>query len=268
MVEFSLREILVLAVVQGIGEFLPISSSGHVVIAASLLSDSKDLHVNDVNIMLHMGTLLSILVFYWQRVWRLLTEDRRIFALLLLGTIPAVIVGFPLKALEREVLDNPLVAGLMLPVTGAILLLAGRIPVGTIDYRAMTWRQALTVGLAQAAAILPGISRSGSTITAGLGSGLSRESAATFSFLLAIPILAGIGIVDILKIALEMRRGTYVASAAPLDMAIGAAVAFVVGLVALWILVRLLERGRLHIFAWYTIAAGVLVVAWQVWEMQ
>jgi undecaprenyl-diphosphatase len=260
-----LWQVLVLAVVQGIGEFLPISSSGHVVVVAALLKSTKEqLDVADLNIVLHLGTLLSILVFYWRRILKLLTDDRRVIAWIVLGTIPAVVVGLPLKKLFGWVLSDPLVAGCMFPVTGAVLLLAsGR--QGKTDYQQMTWKDALAIGCAQAAAIMPGLSRSGSTIAAGLVRGLNRESAATFSFLLAIAAIAGAGVLEGLDIFSAVRHGEYSPTALPLHMLIGALVAFVVGLASLWALVRLLERGRLAVFAWYCIALGIVVVTWRVW---
>jgi undecaprenyl-diphosphatase len=257
---FDLWKVLILAVVQGIGEFLPISSSGHVVVAAALLNESKDaLDVADLNIVLHLGTLGSILVFYWKRILQLLTSDRRVILWLILGTLPAVVIGLPLKKFAGWILSDPLVAGCFFPVTGAVLLWGMRHSHGTVDYREMTWKQALAIGCAQAAAIMPGLSRSGSTISAGLSVGLKRDSAATFAFLLAIPAIAGAGVLE----ARDLLKPEYHASATPLNMLIGAVVAFFVGLGSLWILVRLLERGRLQIFAGYCIALGVVVIVWQ-----
>lgn len=262
--EFDLWKVILLAVVQGIGEFLPISSSGHVVVVAALLKESKDaVDVADLNIVLHLGTLLSILVFYWRRIMNLLFEDRRVVLWIVLGTIPAVVVGFPLKQYGGWILSDPLLAGCMFPVTGAVLLWASRLSQGKTDYRDMTWREAILVGCAQAAAILPGVSRSGSTISAALGLGFKRESAATFSFLLAIAAIAGAGVLEGIDVYSQVEEQAYHPSATPLNMLIGAGVAFIVGLASLWVLVRLLERGRLTIFAWYCIALGVVVVAWQ-----
>ncbi len=258
---FALWEVLILAVVQGVGEFLPISSSGHVVVTAALLQrNSKDFDVADLNVVLHLGTLLSILVFYWRRILSLLGEDRRVILLLLLATLPAVYVGLPLKKTMGWVLSDPLVAGCMFPVTGVVLLLAARLKEAKTDYRNMTWRQALLIGCAQAAAIIPGLSRSGCTISAGLAVGLKRESAATFSFLMAIIAITGAGALEVIDV---LQAKEHHPSATSLNMLIGAAVAFLIGLASLWVLVRLLERGRLNVFAWYCFALGIAVIAWQ-----
>lgn len=262
--ELELWHILVLAVIQGVTEFLPISSSGHLVIVAAVLSpqDGKLPEVIDVSIVLHLGTLGSILVYYWQRVWRLLGEDRRTIGLLIVGTLPAVAVGLPLEMFFRELLESPLLAGCLLPITGIILLAAARLHPQEGHYQELSYRRTLVIGLMQAVAILPGISRSGTTISTGLAIGLSPRAAATFSFLLAIPALSGAGVLQ----AADLLKGEPVATPWQHLLA-GAIVSFIVGLCALAWLVRWLEKGRLQWFAWWCIPVGIGVVVWQVWMM-
>ena len=263
--EFSLWQVLVLAVVQGITEFLPISSDGHLVLVAPLLfggsSDAPEMF--DLTIALHMGTLGSILLFYRQRIARLFFEDRRVALLIVLGTIPAVALVLVAKLLLDDlfepILQSKLLAGFMLPVTGVALLFSLYAASGNREYRELTPGQTLLIGTAQALAILPGLSRSGSTIATGLLLGLSRPAAASFSFLLAIPALAGAGAYEGLSL---LKDGAQL-STSPANLAIGAAVSFVVGLAALRLLDRLLQRGRLHYFGWYCIALGIVVIAWQ-----
>lgn len=252
-------EVLVLAVVQGVTEFLPVSSSGHLVVAAALLEEFPQ-EVLDVSIVLHLGTLLSVIVFYWHRLWRLLGEDRRVIPLLIVGTLPAVVVTLAIKivAPEMEILESPLLAGLMFPLTGLLLIAASRRLPGTTDYTDMTYRQVLAIGALQAVAILPGISRSGSTIVAGLLVGLRRESATTFAFLLAVPAIGGAGLLQ----AVKMLKGASLTTA-PTVLAAGALVSFLVGLAALWWLIRLVQQGRLAWFAWWLIPLGIAVTAWQ-----
>lgn len=256
----TLWHILILAVVQGVAEFLPISSSGHLVILEDLLGAKGDLM--EVNIALHAGTLLSILVFYWQRVWRLLSEDRRVVLLLLVGSIPTGVVGLTVEATAKETLECSLLAGCMLLVTGAVLLLtawltsSGR-AAGRVSYQEMTYGKSFLIGLSQAVAVLPGVSRSGSTICAALSLGLSPQSAATFSFLLAIPAIAGATLLEIVRLIGPETSST------PLGyLLLGAAVSFGVGLMALRWLLRLLEKGSLRIFAWWCIPVGLSVIAW------
>ncbi len=257
----QLWQILILAVIQGIAEFLPISSSGHVVIVAELLSSgsSVNLEVSDVNIVLHVGTLFSILVIYWQRVVRLLTEDRRILGLLIVGTVPGVLVGVPVKKFASHWLESPLLAGILLIVTGIMLIWISRRRQGEQEYGSLGYGKALLIGTAQAAAVLPGLSRSGATISAGLRLGLSPQSATTFSFLLAIPIIAGGGAYELLS----MLRHHEATSTPPAYLALGALVAFLVGLVSLSWLIRCIERGRLQWFAAWCIPVGSIVVLWQ-----
>ncbi len=253
-------QITILSVVQGLTEFLPISSSGHLVIAEEFLGlgeDSRGARLQ-VNIVLHVGTLLSVLVFYWHRVWRLLGEDWRIIPKLIVGTIPAAVIGLPLKEYAEGVLESPMLAGAMLPLTGVLLLLAVRLPSGQKTPADLSYSAVVLIGIFQAFALLPGISRSGSTIFAGLLVGLSRREAATFAFLLAIPAIGGAGLIEGLKLAKDASGGPPLAA-----LLLGAALSFAVGLFALWWLITLLERGRWHYFAFWVIPLGLGVLVWQ-----
>lgn len=255
----ALWQVLILAVVQGVTEFLPISSSGHLVIVAALTGVTDD--VIELNIVLHVGTLLSIVCFYWQRIWRLLEQDRRVLGLLAVGTAPAIVIGLTLKTLIPEILESPLLAGCLLPVTGVLLLLAARGPHRDGKYVELSFGRAILIGISQAFAILPGISRSGATIAAGLRLGLSAESSATFSFLLAIPVIAGAGVLELKDLVSEAN--TEAGGADVVYLLIGAAVAFLVGLLSLWGLVRLLERGKIAWFAAWCIPVGIFVAVWR-----
>ena len=259
MEQLSLWQIVVLAVLQGATEFLPVSSSGHLVIAAAFLTSegsTAGLDIGELNIVLHGGTLLSILVYYWRRIWRLVGQDRRTLGLLVLGTIPAVVIGVPLKKLAGDtVLANPLLAGALLPVTGLFLLLAQGKP-GSDRYQDLSYGKTFLIGLSQAIAILPGLSRSGATITAGSRLGLSPDSAATFSFLLAIPAIGGACVLQALSGIGQVATPWW-------HLLIGAGVAFAAGLVSLVWLIHWIQRGRLHYFAWWCIPVGILVVIWQ-----
>ncbi len=258
----AIIEIVILAVVQGIGEFLPISSSGHVLVVASLFEQLGSELPGDkltLNIVLHFGTLLAILVFYRQRIWRLLLgRDRRVVGPLIIGTIPAVVIGVPLDMFCDQVLQNPLLAGCMFLITGVLLLWSAKSGDGTRECRDLTVSQSLVIGFFQAFAILPGISRSGSTIVAGMGCGLKRDEAATFSFLLAIPVIGGAGILELAKLLRAPSGDTQWGL-----LALGAVISFYVGLGSLWWLVQWLRQGRLHLFAWWVIPVGVLVIVWQ-----
>ena len=256
-------QILILGVVQGITEFLPVSSSGHLVVIQALFQSFEGQTLPDVvavNVLLHAGTLAAIVLFYRKRIVRLLFEDRRVVGLLAVGTLPAVAVGLTLKRLFPEFLASPLLAGFMFLLTGALLIFSSRR--GGHDeeqheYQNLSYLQAFGIGLFQAAAILPGLSRSGWTIAGGMLLGLRREAATTFSFLLAIPVIGGATL-------LELRDWSLAGEAISLPLlGFGAAVAFAVGLVALWLLVRIVERGRLAWFACWLFPLGIGVLVWQ-----
>ncbi len=254
-------EILLLAVIQGLTEFLPVSSSGHLVVTEALLQAAGRPPLPDnvqVNIVLHMGTLLAILVYYWRKIQALVGEDRRVIGLLIVGTLPAIAVGLPLKFAAPGLLDDPLLAGVMFLATGGLLLWAGRIVPGGLHYRELSYRQVLLIGLFQAVAILPGISRSGSTIAAGLAVGLDRESSATFAFLLAIPAIAGAGVLEGLQLSQQSEAGI-----SPWLLLLGAAISLLVGLAALSWLIAWIRRGKLAWFALWCLPLGIAVILWQ-----
>jgi undecaprenyl-diphosphatase len=252
--------ILVLGAIQGVTEFLPISSDGHLAVAEALYEAAYGRHVPDalgLNIVLHAGTLASILVVYWRRLGRLLGQDRRVLGLLFVGTLPAVVIGLPLHRWGGSFLTDPLLAGVMLPLNGLVLLWGARQPPGNLYYPEIGYRRAFLIGLFQAIAILPGISRSGSTISSALALGVRRDAAATFSFLLAVPAIGGACLLEAKKLLASPGQVHYGSLTA------GAVVSFLVGLLALWWLLKWLQQGRLHLFAWWCIALGAAVLAWQ-----
>lgn len=250
----QLMEMIILAIVQGIAEFLPISSSGHLVIIGALLGEESESSV--VEIILHAGTLASILVIYWQRILMLLTSDRRVLPLLVIGTLPAAVVGLAIKTYSEPLLKSPLLAGCMLLVTAALLWTLRRLPQGVTEYSQMRWWQALAVGSFQAFAILPGVSRSGATIFAGRLLGLGSADAVTFSFLLAIPAIAGATVLAAKDLHEDGVEGDDL-----ILLIIGAAIAFVVGIFALRWLIRWSRKEQLHWFAYWCAPVGILVIA-------
>ncbi len=257
----DLFEIVVLGVVQGIAEFLPISSDGHLVVVNAILEHlGGQVHADvlERTVALHAGTLLAVLVVYARNFMQALLQPR-VLALLVIGTIPAVIFGLLADQFFKAWLEDELLAGIGLIVTGGLLLWLARARQGTSEYQELTLAQALRIGIFQAAAILPGVSRSGSTIASGIHTGLKRQDAATFSFLLSIPAVGGACTLEGLKMATATG-----AMETPLStLAVGAVVSFVVGLAALLILLRILQAGRLHLFAYYCIPLGIAVVLWQ-----
>ncbi|MBM4003383.1 MAG: undecaprenyl-diphosphate phosphatase [Planctomycetes bacterium] len=257
--QLELWKIVILAVVQGVTEFLPVSSSGHLVILAALLSggDPEQLDVADVNIVLHLGTLGSVLIFYRGRLRELLAGDWRTTGMVLLASLPAACVGIPIVMFAKEWLSSPLLAGCMLTVTATVLALASRTRPGDQDYRQITWGKSLLIGVAQACAVLPGLSRSGTTISTGIYLGLRPQAAATFSFMMAIVAIGGAGLIEGISL---FRHGFHTPWQ---NLLYGALISFAVGLGALSVLMRLLEKGRFLIFAAWCLCSGLTIVFWQ-----
>ncbi len=249
-----------LGVVQGLTEFFPVSSSGHLVIFQSIFGLEEDGGLL-FEISVHVATLLAIVAFYHARILELLRGVflRRSEALvyvgkLAVGTLPAVIVGLSAKDFIEHHGRHPMFTGGALLVTGAILWTTRTTVRGAQD-STPSWRTALLVGCAQAVAILPGISRSGSTVAVALALGMAPAAAAEFSFLLGIIAIAGAAVLMLPELA--------VASPEQLSaLWVGGIAAGVTGLAAIAAFVRLLQGGRFHLFAWYAWAVGSLFLLW------
>ena len=254
---FQQVQAFVLGTVQGLTEFLPVSSSAHLVLVPWLFNWQDQGLAFDVA--LHLGTLLALLFFYW-RQWlamgaSLVNGDRpkrRLLWLLLVASIPGVIIGLLFEKQAETVFRSPLLIAVALALLGFALWLFDRIGPQRRSMEEMTYLDALLIGLSQAFAIVPGVSRSGSTITMARIVGLKREDAANFSFLMATPIIAGAGL-------LEGRH--LVANGISRDVWIGFLAAAVFGLVAIAALIRFVRTRSYAVFAWYRIALALLVVA-------
>ncbi|MDD2479041.1 MAG: undecaprenyl-diphosphate phosphatase [Victivallaceae bacterium] len=259
----SLTEIIIMAIFQGIAEFLPISSSGHLAVLAKLSGSTPENAIN-TSIALHAGTLVSIVVFYFRSLLELLNrEGMRIVTLIVVGSIPAGIVGVTVKLLK---LDDLLTLQMLIVGAGflitAMLLRFGlkeTVENGT-KLEAMTFKQSLIIGTAQAVAIIPGISRSGSTIATALRLGINKADCAKFSFYLAIPAIGGATFLQILS---ELKK-TKIDQTALLNptLLIGFFISAVVGLAALNLLIRMLKSGKLEYFSRYLLVIGIAVVSW------
>jgi undecaprenyl-diphosphatase len=261
----SWLEAIVLGVVQGMTEFLPISSSGHLVIVGELIrratGTAPDPEANlQLNIALHAGTLLSILWVYRTDLLRLPFRPWLCLAIVV-ATIPAAVVGLAAKDTIETAFSTPLLAGACLWITAGMLIAGQRFDRGDRDVEQLSQFRALAVGTFQAVALLPGVSRAGSTIAGGLLVGLRREAAAAFSFLIAIPAIGGATVL-MLRDALE-SGGT---RTDPRILLAGAATAALVGVLSLRILIRLVVARKLYWFAWYCGVVGTATVVWQLAE--
>ena len=252
-------EAIILGLVQGLTEFLPVSSSGHLVLTQELMG-VEDKGVT-FEILVHFGTLLSVIIYFWKRLWGLFLsifppfkeerkEDRKMIGYLAIASVPAAIVGFsPLKDHFEGAYEKPALVGLLLVLTGAILFLPRLLK--TKGTKEVGIKSAIAMGLGQALAILPGVSRSGSTIVSGMVSGTKSSAAAEFSFLMAIPAIAAASLLevkDLVTIETELL-GAYIA---------GGVVAFLSGLAAIYAVLAAIRRGKFEYFGVYCVIAGLL----------
>lgn len=253
---------VILGIVQGIAEFLPISSSGHLVIADALLREFSDQTVPQesatMGIALHFGTLMSILVVYRNELPGVLRDFGLMFNIVL-ATIPVGLVGVLLNDYVEAIFSTPLLVGCALFVTAAFLMIGKTLQRSESHRSSIDTATAVFIGLFQAIAIVPGISRSGSTIAAGLLRGLTREDAAKFSFLIAIPAIGGASAVQFLKIA----SGKEEFSGNPMALLMGTVAAFAVGLLSLNWLLKMIVKDRLDVFAGYCGFVGLATIIWQ-----
>ncbi len=285
---------IVLGVVQGLTEFLPVSSSGHLVVVPYLLAWEPPGLAFDVA--LHTGTLVAVVAYFWGDLWYLATRSvgigvveegeapraRRTVGLLAIGTVPAAVVGFTLEDLFEDLFENPLAVSGFFLVTASLLygaevvrrrrarrvLAASGGPSGepTItpaddfgrDETTLGWTDALTIGAAQALALFPGISRSGATIATGMFRGLSREGSARFSFLLMIPAVAG-------ATALQLPEMAHIEGFSTANLVAGMLAAALSGYWAIRYLLRLVTTDDLTGFARYLIFFAILVAAGRLW---
>jgi len=264
---------LVMGLVQGLTEFLPISSSGHLIIVPAL-AGWKDPFIDSLefSVMLHMGTLIALLVYFW-RDWlvlvpaffvairdRSLAGDplRRLAWLLAITTIPAMIVGVLFNDFIETNVREPGLVAILLVVGAIIIWVADRWGGQDRGMESLTFPEAFGVGAAQALALFPGISRSGISISAARFLGLDRESAARFSFLMSAPIIAGAGAWETLK--LIRGQGSVAIEVAPL--VVGMLTALVAGLAAIHLLLRWVSHHPLTIFVVYRLVLAAVVVVW------
>jgi len=251
--------------VQGLTEFLPVSSSGHLALYESLFGGPKQDPLL-LSVLVHVASLVAVLVVFRREVRRLLFEDRRLGVYICIATLPAVAVGLGFHDAIEQLTGQPMAVGVLLMVTGLILV-AGELVARGLERTDRTeqtmglWR-VLAVGVVQAAALLPGISRSGITISAGRSLGLTREASVRFAFLLAIPAIAGAGCYEGMKLLtgkVEMTLGAGPAAA-------GFLAALVSSYVALRLLIRLVRRWGLWVFAPYCFAAGAAALVYFGWR--
>jgi len=253
----SIGEAVILGIVQGLGEFLPISSSAHLVLVPWLMGWPYAGLTFDVA--LHLGTLLAVVCYFW-RDWLVLladglrrapTVEGRLFWYVAVATVPGALFGYFLEEQAETVFREPLLIGSMLMIMGVVLYLVDSRAPKTRKLGQMGLGDSILIGVSQALAIIPGISRAGITMTAGRFLGLRREAAARFSFLLSAPIIFGAGLVQLSKITPSQINAPFLT---------GVLVSAAVGFLSIGFLLRYLTRHSFVIFVWYRLLLGAMVI--------
>ncbi|PKK91743.1 MAG: undecaprenyl-diphosphatase [Candidatus Wallbacteria bacterium HGW-Wallbacteria-1] len=270
MEEFGMIKFASLGILQGLTEFLPVSSSGHLVIAKGFMKIPEDMAFD---VLLHFASAMAIGVYFRKDLWKIVRQmgtglkslakgdgvrkawdgGLMIPGLVVLASVPAGIVGVGFKSRIEALFGAPKIVAAALLLTGTVLFLSRRFSNGTEEMEKLTVKKAMLIGIAQAMAIMPGISRAGSTIVAGMALGMKREEAARFSFLLALPAICGailLDLGDILKLS-----GSRVA-----DYSVGFIASFLFSLAALATLFRILGSDHFSSFAYYCWALGLAIL--------
>ena len=269
---------IIMGLVQGLAEFLPVSSSGHLVLSKFILG--AELGTSALfEILLHVGTLLAVFVFYWKDVLNLIKEglllikdlvllvlkgkkfelylERKMVVFIIIASIPTAILGLLMEAfLEDLFLSSVIAVGFALLVTGTMLMMIRKMPKGNKTLEEMKGRDAVTIGLIQGIATIPGISRSGSTVTAGLFCGLDKEFAFRFSFLMSIPAILGAAVLKLM----DVDAADLAANAGP--YAVGMVVAALVGYASIRWLKNLIQKDQFHYFGYYCLAVGLISIVY------
>lgn len=255
MSDIPLWKACFLGAVQGATEFLPVSSSAHLVILQQYLGLSHDgAFLMAFDVALHVGTLAAVSVFFYEDFYWLFKNSvgRRVLFYIILATLPAAVIGFFLKDFFEIFFADTISASFFLLLTGWILWLTKKAKPAVFDFHNMGWRQALGIGFAQAVAILPGISRSGSTIATGLFLKLDPATAVRFSFLMSIPAIGGATILEFDKFAAMEIKILF-------PIFLGVVASFAVGYLSIRWMLKLVADKKLSSFAWYCWAVGGFV---------
>lgn len=252
----TLFEVIVLAIIEGLTEFLPVSSTGHMIVATALMGISPTPFVKLFTIAIQLGTILSVLVLYYRRFFRSLD----FYYKLVVAAIPASVFGFLFSDAIDGLLESPMVVGISLVVGGIILLFVdqwfNKPHLGDSDE--ISYTQALKIGFFQCLALIPGTSRSASTIVGGMTQSLTRKAAAEFSFFLAVPMMFG---ATVLKLKDHFDNGHGLSGTEINQLIIGNAIGFVVAIIAIKSFIGVVSKYGFKAFGWYRIIVGGLILA-------
>ena len=264
----EIYQAIILGIVQGLTELLPISSSAHLALIPTIFNWNIP---ESFDVALHFGTLLAIGIFFFKDWIDLIIggykkvvkkEDSvngRMFWYIVAATIPGGIIGFILDKYAEEILTKPLIIAIALIVMGIILYIVDKKSSTKTEYENMTFKQTFLIGLSQALAFIPGVSRSGVTMTAGRAMGVSRESAAKYSFMLSAPIVFA---ATVFKLGDFVRYFNEESTIGIIAFVLGVLFSFIVGMLVIKFLLEYLKKGSFKVFAIYRVIVGLLVIAW------
>lgn len=246
-------EAIILGIVQGVTEFLPVSSTAHLILFPWFFNWSGEVNTLTFDVALHAGTLFALILCFWRDWIELITKKQRLFGLIVLASIPAGAAGFLLNDIIENDLRKPLIISLMLIAVGFLMLIAEKAK----KYKNMEktgLKDAIIIGIAQAIAIIPGVSRSGITISAGLFMGFEREAAARFSFLLSTPIIAGATILHIKEAFTSQVNYDFKV------FSIGIITSCITGFIAIKFLLNFLKKHPLNLFVYYRFMLSAVII--------
>ncbi len=251
----SLIEAIILAIVEGITEFLPVSSTGHMIIASSLMGIASEDFVKLFTIVIQLGTILSVVVLYFKRFFQSIDFYIKLFV----AFLPAVVFGLLFSSAVDDLLESPMAVAISLVLGGVVLLYADKwFNKADIDNSDdISYLTALKIGFFQCIAMIPGVSRSGATIVGGMSQRLTRKAAAEFSFFLAVPTMLGATV----KKAYDFYKSGYVLSGEEINMlVVGNVVGFVVAMLAIKTFIGYITRNGFRVFGWYRIVVGGIIL--------
>ena len=252
----TLLQAIILSIIEGLTEFLPVSSTGHMIIGSALMGLQPSAFVKLFLIVIQLGTILSVLVLYYKRFFKSLT----FYYKLVVAAIPASILGILLNDYIDAALESPLVVAITLVLGGILLLFVDKWfnKPKVDDVAEISYKQSFMIGLYQCLALIPGMSRSASTIVGGMSQNLSRKVAAEFSFFLAIPMMFGASLIKLLKF---FKEGNTFSSEEIQLLVVGNVVGFVVAIIAIKFFIGILTKYGFKAFGWYRIIVGLIIIA-------
>ncbi len=251
----SIFQTIIIAIVEGITEYLPVSSTGHMIIAQKMLGVESSEFVKAFTVNIQFGAILSVIVLYWKRFF----QSVDFYVKLLIAVLPALVLGFLLSDFIDSLLENVIVVALMLVLGGILMLFVDKWFNKPAENQEMDWKRALKIGFFQVIAMIPGVSRSMATIVGGMTTKLNRKNAAEFSFFLAVPTMAAASGYKLLKLVTEPTGMELLKDNLTL-LLIGNVVAFIVAMAAIKFFIGFLTKYGFKAFGYYRISVGVLIL--------